>query len=353
MSVELQRTERVTAAEANMLILATEKQVFGFDLLETFRVAIGRHDSNDLSFDSRNVSNYHAEILCEAEALVLHDLGSTKGSYVNEERVKRRKLQHGDCIRIGNNKITVKLANEDAKESEASTPSVPMQGSFQRTGPAPTVREIRLNLCALKNSVRLTLTRVQSHQSYQIVVYVHDGRIVFAEAGSAHAEKALYRVFEWHRDEYKTEPFPADDSLPRSVTVPVETLVEEGEQQAKELDELMSKLPPLEAALRLREGCRMRICDFTPLELDVFQAVIRDRTLRGAIEGCGMTDLRVMTQVHALIRKKVFELDEGSSFWSKRTSLPDNRSPLSSAPVFDHEPSATYHGVSPKRTLAG
>ena len=57
MSVELQRSEQVTAADANMLILATEKQVFGFDLLETFRVAIGRHDSNDLSFDSRNVSN--------------------------------------------------------------------------------------------------------------------------------------------------------------------------------------------------------------------------------------------------------------------------------------------------------
>ena len=69
MSVELQRSDRVTAADANMLILATEKQVFGFDLLETFRVAIGRHDSNDLSFDSRSVSNYHAEILCEADAV--------------------------------------------------------------------------------------------------------------------------------------------------------------------------------------------------------------------------------------------------------------------------------------------
>ena len=32
MSVELQRSEQVTAADANMLILATEKQVFGFDL---------------------------------------------------------------------------------------------------------------------------------------------------------------------------------------------------------------------------------------------------------------------------------------------------------------------------------
>ena len=310
MSTELQSSERVTAAGANMLILATEKQVFGFDLLETFRVAIGRHDSNDLSFDSRNVSNYHAEILCEADALVLHDLGSTNGSYVNEERVKRRKLQHGDRIRIGNNEITVKLTNEDAKDPEASTPSVPTNGSFQRAGPGSTARELLLNLCASKNSVRLTLTRDQSDP---IVVYVHDGRIVFAEAGSANAEKALYRVFEWHRGEYKTEPFPADDSIPCSMTVPVETLVEEGERQAKELDELMSKLPPPEVALRLGEGCKMRICDFTPSELEVFQAVIRAQTLGGAIESCGMTDLRVMTQVHALIRKKVFELEEGSS----------------------------------------
>ena len=313
MSVELQRSNRVTAADANMLILATEKQVFGFDLLETFRVAIGRHDSNDLSFDSRNVSNYHAEILCEDDALVLHDLGSTNGSYVNEERVKRRKLQHGDRIRIGNNEITVKLTNEDAKEPEPSTPSLPTHGSFRRAGsdhPGSTAGELLLNLCALKKSVRLTLAR---NKSDHIVVYMHDGRIVFAEAGTARAEKALYRVFEWHRGEYKTEPFPANDSIPRSMTVPVETLVEEGEQQAKELDELISKLPPPEAALRLREGCKMRICDFTPSELEVFQAVIRDRTLEGAIEGCAMTDLRVMTQVHALIHKRVFELEEGSS----------------------------------------
>ena len=320
MSVELQRSVRVTAAE-NMLILATEKQVFGFNLLETFRVAMGRHDSNDLSFDSRNVSNYHAEIICEGKALVLHDLGSTNGSYVNEERVKRRKLQHGDRIRIGNSEITVKLTNEDAKESEPSTPSVPTHGSFRRAGPGSTVGELLLNLCALKKSVRLTLAR---NKSDYIVVYAHDGRIVYAEAGTARAEKALYRVFEWRRGEYKSEPFPANDSIPRAMTVPVETLVEEGEQQAKELDELITKLPPPEAALRLREGCKMRICDFTPSELEVFQAVIHDRTLGGVIEGCAMTDLRVMTQVHALIRKRVFELKEGSSLLEQTNIITRN-----------------------------
>jgi pSer/pThr/pTyr-binding forkhead associated (FHA) protein len=81
---------QLQAESQNVLLLSTEKKVFGFDLLETFRVAIGRHDSNDLRFNSRNVSNYHAEILIEPDGLVLHDLGSTNGTYVNEERVRRR-----------------------------------------------------------------------------------------------------------------------------------------------------------------------------------------------------------------------------------------------------------------------
>jgi pSer/pThr/pTyr-binding forkhead associated (FHA) protein len=83
---EIQDVAAVPEETQNHLLLATEKKVFGFDLLETFRVAIGRHDSNHLCFNSSNLSKYHAEILNEAEGLVLRDLGSTNGTYVNEER---------------------------------------------------------------------------------------------------------------------------------------------------------------------------------------------------------------------------------------------------------------------------
>ena len=68
----------------------------------------------------------------------------------------------------------------------------------------------------------------------------------------------------------------------------------------------------------------MRICDFTPSEREVFQAVIRERTLGGAIDSCAMTDLRVMTQVHALIRKKVFELEGGSSLLEQTNIITRN-----------------------------
>ena len=161
-----------------------------------------------------------------------------------------------------------------------------------------------------RQSIRLSLAR---NKNDQIDVYIHDGRVVFAEAGKARAEKALYRAFEWNRGEFKTEPFPANDSIPRSMTVPVETLVDEGEQQAKEIEELINKLPPPDAAIRLVESCKMRICDFSPAELEVFQAIIRHGTLGEALENCPMTDLRIMTQVHALIRKKVFALAESAS----------------------------------------
>ena len=314
MSVEAERKNGESVAEGaqNVLLLATEKKVFGFDLLEVFRVAIGRHDSNDLSFNSRNVSNYHAEILNEGDALVLHDLGSTNG-YVNEERVKRRKLRHGDRIRIGNNEITVRLTNDDAKDAETDLPRVAQRGSFRRAGSdngGPTLKELLLGLCREGQSVRLALAR---NKNDQIEVYIHDGRIVFAESGKARAEKALYRAFEWNRGEFKAEPFPANDSIPRSMTVPVETLVDGGEQQAQKVDELINKLPPPDAPIRLVESCKMRICDFSPAELEVFQSVIRHGTLGEAIENSPMTDLRIMTQVHALIRKKVFALAESAS----------------------------------------
>jgi pSer/pThr/pTyr-binding forkhead associated (FHA) protein len=312
-TVEVERKNGESVAEgAHVLLLATEKTVFGFDLLEVFRVAIGRHESNDLSFNSRNVSNYHAEILNEGDALVLHDLGSTNGSYVNEERVKRRKLRHGDRLRIGNNEITVRLTSGDSKESEPNLPQVAQKGSFRRAGSeneGPTPRELLLGLCK-GPSVRLVLAR---NKNTKIEIYIHDGKVVFAESGKARAEKALYRAFEWIHGEFMTEPFPANDAVPRSMTVPVETLVEEGEQQAKELDDLINKLPPPDAPIRLVESCKMRICDFTPAEMEVFQSVIRHGNLGEAIDNCPMTDLRIMTQVHALIRKKVFALAESAS----------------------------------------
>ena len=85
-----------------VLQLASDRQVHSFDLQDTFRVAIGRHHTNDIQLRLNRVSNYHVEILSEADQLLLRDMGSTNGTYVNDVSVRRQRLSTGDCIRIGN-----------------------------------------------------------------------------------------------------------------------------------------------------------------------------------------------------------------------------------------------------------
>ena len=77
----------------------------------TFRVAIGKHESNDLQLNSRTVSNYHAEIMNENGRKVLRDLGSTNGTFVNDEQVREETVESGDRIRIGSHVLTASGAS--------------------------------------------------------------------------------------------------------------------------------------------------------------------------------------------------------------------------------------------------
>ncbi|MGE0128477.1 MAG: SpoIIE family protein phosphatase [Blastocatellales bacterium] len=62
---------------------------------------IGRKAENDLQLLSDSVSRQHAEIVYEDEAWHLIDIGSKRGTFVNDQRVERYALQHLDRIRIG------------------------------------------------------------------------------------------------------------------------------------------------------------------------------------------------------------------------------------------------------------
>ena len=61
----------------------------------------GRKSDNDVIIVSTSASRLHAEILVEDDAFVLHDRNSRNGTYVNDRRVTRHVLEHGDVIRIG------------------------------------------------------------------------------------------------------------------------------------------------------------------------------------------------------------------------------------------------------------
>ena len=66
------------------------------------QVRIGRGEKADLSIDDKSVSHLHSEIQFKGEKILIMDLKSTNGTYVNDKKIDSPTfLKEGDLIRIG------------------------------------------------------------------------------------------------------------------------------------------------------------------------------------------------------------------------------------------------------------
>lgn len=80
----------------------------GRTTLGTTKITIGRAADNTLRLTDPKASSHHAEIRPEGEGYNIVDLGSTNGTFVNEQQLYQgvaRQLQPGDVIRIGDSQI--------------------------------------------------------------------------------------------------------------------------------------------------------------------------------------------------------------------------------------------------------
>lgn len=70
---------------------------------------MGRSSETDLVLDDPYASDFHMRLVGQDEGLMLHDLGSTNGTYVNGRRVTApTQLSRGDTIQIGKTVMEVR-----------------------------------------------------------------------------------------------------------------------------------------------------------------------------------------------------------------------------------------------------
>jgi pSer/pThr/pTyr-binding forkhead associated (FHA) protein len=94
-------------------------------------ITIGRSPDNDLPVDNLAVSNHHARVYYEAGRLVVEDLDSLNGTFVNDLRVERATLHDGDAIWIGKHHIKV----------DATADSAPPYDTRPKGAAAPNINE--------------------------------------------------------------------------------------------------------------------------------------------------------------------------------------------------------------------
>ncbi len=119
------------------LILSMDGLVLKEITLTKERTTIGRKPHNDIQIDNLAVSGEHAVIVTILNDSFLEDLGSTNGTLVNGQPIKKHFLQPNDVVELG--KYKLKYINEAPKAAAAADFEKTMvlrPGTMPRPAPA-------------------------------------------------------------------------------------------------------------------------------------------------------------------------------------------------------------------------
>ena len=83
------------------LILSMETTMLKEIPLTKERTTIGRKPHNDIQIDNLAISGEHAVVITILNDSFLEDLGSTNGTFVNGQSIKKHFLQNSDTIELG------------------------------------------------------------------------------------------------------------------------------------------------------------------------------------------------------------------------------------------------------------
>ncbi|MFA6543490.1 MAG: FHA domain-containing protein [Limisphaerales bacterium] len=83
------------------LVLLTEGFTGRSFELKAERSTVGRLEDNNFQIPAPSVSSHHCEILLRGNDVVVKDLDSTNGTFVNGEQISEQALQVGQTVRFG------------------------------------------------------------------------------------------------------------------------------------------------------------------------------------------------------------------------------------------------------------
>jgi hypothetical protein len=120
------------------LILSMDNLVLKEISLTKERTTIGRKPHNDIQIDNLAVSGEHAVVVTILQDSFLEDIGSTNGTLVNGQPIKKHFLQNNDIIELG--KYKLKYVNDapvgQAKAADFEKTMVLRPGAMKAVAPA-------------------------------------------------------------------------------------------------------------------------------------------------------------------------------------------------------------------------
>lgn len=103
---------------AKLVVLSPEQKGRSYEL-KVDKTTIGRVEDNTFQIVESSVSSHHCEVLLRGSDVVIKDLNSTNGTFINGEKISESVLKPGQTLRLG--QIELRLETGDS----TTTPPAP------------------------------------------------------------------------------------------------------------------------------------------------------------------------------------------------------------------------------------
>ena len=248
-----------------------------FPVASEKQILIGRSSDLDMVLVEDMVSRKHARIAMQTDQIWIEDLGSTNGTFVNGEKIKRARLKEGDRVLIGTSILKL-IAGDAPKEGmdvkrELENVAQARRTSQQRTM-SGAIDEVPLpDLLQLFGTSKKSGVLVIRTDDDVGKIYLKKGQISFAiinDLDDVQPLKSLYRMLTWAKGLFDLEP-PEEREFPNEMNSSVQEVLMEGMRQLDEFNRIRDDLPDLSSKLSLNAPLIPPLRDLKPQELDVLQ----------------------------------------------------------------------------------
>ena len=278
-----------------------------FPLVKGREIVIGRSSELDMVLIEDMVSRRHASIGVAGDEISIADVGSTNGTFVNGEKIKKARLKEGDRILIGTSIIKLvsvdpasQVSEQEAKNqlekrgqqqaNKTTSTKAAMSGSIEEI-PLPDLLQL------LSTSKRTGVLSLRSPGG--------NGQIYYATIDDSYdmnPRKAAYRLLTWDRGTFELDSAEEKTFLDE-IKDSTEGLLMEGMRLLDEYTRVVDDLPARTAQLSLPQPLTSALSALKPEQLEIFQIVLNGGNLQAVLDRSKLSDADAAVALIELVKK--------------------------------------------------
>jgi pSer/pThr/pTyr-binding forkhead associated (FHA) protein len=284
-----------------------------FPIVPEKQIVVGRSSDLDMVLVEDMVSRKHARIAMQQDQIWIEDLGSTNGTFVNGEKIKRARLKEGDRVLIGTSILKVIAGEGTAVPREVAEVKQNLERvadqrrtSAQRTM-SGSIEEVPLpDLLQLFGTSKKSGVLVLRTDDDVGRIFMRKGIIYYAsinDLDDVPPMKSIFRMLTWQKGLFDLDP-PDEREFAGAIEVSVQEVLMEGMRQLDEFNELRDQLPDLHSRLVLSSPMVPPLHELKAPELDLLQLAHNYGHLETVMNKSLATDLETVQAILKLLKQQ-------------------------------------------------